>query len=90
MKKLSVPLTSSLPAAEAVKGTSNATPFSFVSLASGRPSFSFSSFSAGPVVSASEMGASGETCASDRGTTSTLAWPMSPFFTLRTFEVSIR
>src|SRR5438067_5735033 len=90
MKKLSVPLSSSLPAVEAVNGTSNSTPLAFVSFASGRPNFSFSSLTAGPEVSASEMGASGETCASDRGTTSTFAWAVSPFFTLRTFAVSMR
>ena len=83
-------MSSSFPAAEAVNGTSNSTPLAFVSFASGRPNFSFSSLTAGPEVRASEMGASGETCASDRGTTSTFAWAVSPFFTLSAFDVSMR
>src|SRR5438067_8772724 len=90
MKKLNVPFSSSFPAVEAVNGTSNSTPLAFVSFASGRPNFSFASLTAGPEVSASVMGASGETCASDRGTTSTFAWAVSPFFTLSTFDVSMR
>src|SRR5262249_17628938 len=61
MKKLSVPFSSSLPAAAAVKGTSNSTPFACVSFASARPSLSLASFTAVPEVRDSEIGASGET-----------------------------
>src|SRR5207302_1723542 len=65
--------------------------FASVDFASGRPSFCLGSSSPGPAETVTDTGASGETCASLRGTTVTFAWPCSPRFTLRgAWLVSIR
>src|SRR5438067_6167237 len=91
MKKTTWACSSSLPVCLPTNGTSNSTPFASVALASGRPSFCLGSSSAGPAETVTETGASGDTCASLRGTTVTLACPLSPRFTLSgDWLVSIR